>query len=147
MENSFGSNVDFLNIQWIYRGIKHYDLTAEELFNYCLRGGRYLNLKQLKALCYAADDKAFNKLLMTTRYSDLFGADERIDLVIERDMERALYRIFQHQVKEAHLNLITPVAYLHALEFEIRDLFAIIEAKRYQMDEAQTRSFLVRNFD
>ncbi len=145
MEISFGSNVDFLNIQWIYRGIKHYDLSPEELFNYCLRGGRYLNLKQLQALCYAPDDKAFSKLLLATRYNDVFGGD-RIDLVIERDMERALYRIFRQLVKEAQLNLITPIAYLHALEFEVRDLFAIIEAKRYQMDEAQTRAFLVRQF-
>lgn len=144
MEASLGSNVDFLNIQWIYRGLKHYDLSAEELFNYCLRGGRYLNLNQLKALCYAADSAAFNKLLLKTRYRDVFGSGDRVELVIERDMERELYHIFQQQVKAAHLNLITPVAYLHGLEFEIRDLFAIIEAKRYRLDADQTRAFLIR---
>ncbi len=144
METAFGTNVDLLNVQWIYRGQKHYDLSAEELFNYCLKGGLNLNLTQLKALCYAADSKAFNKILMTTRYKTMFNSEASVDLVLERDMERTLYNLFRKQVKEAHLNLITPVAYLHSLEFEIRDLFAIIEAKRYKMNAEQTRTFLVR---
>ncbi len=144
MEIAFGTNVDLLNIQWIYRGLNHYDLSAEELFNYCLKGGFNLNLKQLKALCYASDSKAFNKILMATRYKTMFGDGESVDLVLERDMERTLYNLFHKQVKEAHLNLITPISYLHSLEFEIRDLFAIIEAKRYHMNAEQTRTFLVR---
>ncbi len=144
MESAFGTNVDLLNIQWIYRGLKHYDLSAEELFNYCLKGGINLNLTQLKALCYAADSKAFKKILLDTRYKTMFDDDAGIDLILERDMERTLYSLFHKQVKEAHLNLITPVSYLHSLEFEIRDLFAIIEAKRYKMNAEQTRAFLVR---
>ncbi len=144
METAFGTNVDLLNIQWIYRGLNHYDLSAEELFNYCLKGGFNINLKQLKALCYASDGMAFNKILLMTRYKTMFGEGDSVGLVLERDMERTLYNLFHKQVQEAHLNLITPVAYLHALEFEIRDLFAIIEAKRYKLNAEQTRAFLVR---
>ncbi len=147
MENSLGVNVDFLNIQWIYRGLKHFKLSAEELFNYCLKGGKYLNLSRLKKLCYATDNAAFIRQLLATHYKSEFDGNKSIDLIIERDMERALYSLFHKQVQEAHFNLITPVGYLHALEFEIRDIFAILEAKRYQMDAEQTRSFLVRQFD
>ncbi len=146
MENSLGVNVDFLNIQWIYRGLKHFKLSAEELFNYCLKGGKHLNLSRLKKLCYAVDNAGFIRQLLTTHYKAEFDGEKSVDLIIERDMERALYSLFHKQVQEAHFNLITPVGYLHALEFEIRDIFAILEAKRYHMDAAQTRTFLVRQF-
>lgn len=140
-----GINIDILNIQWIYRGLKYYHLSSEELFNYCLNNGAFLTLNKIKTLCYIKDDKTFLSEIKETKYGSLFETDDPIDLVMERQMERYLYRQFMELTQKGHLNLITPIAYMHKLEYEMRDLFAIMESKRYGLDADRTKTFLVRH--
>lgn len=147
MQTALGTNIDFLNIQWIYRGINNYDIQPDELFNYCLSGGLHLSLKKLRELCYLETPEALLKALVNTHYGALFSGEHNIDLVLEREMDKELYKLFNEQLQKAHFNLIAPVGYLHKLEFEIKDLFAILEAKRYGMNAAQTKGFLVREIN
>jgi V/A-type H+-transporting ATPase subunit C len=82
--------------------------------------------------------------LKHTKYATLFKDNQKIDLTMEREMERSLYELFTNLSKKGKLNLVTPIGFLHKLEYELRDIFAIIEAKRYGHDAAQTKEFLVR---
>ena len=103
-----------------------------------------MSLSKIKVLCYIKDDKTFLSEIKETKYASLFETDEPIDLVMERQMERYLYKQFMDLTQKGHLSLVTPIAYMHKLEYEMRDLFAIMESKRYGLDGDRTKSFLVR---
>ncbi len=135
-----GVNIDLLNLQWIYRAKKYYDLSTEPLFNFALAGGDKLNLKKLKELAYANSEKEFLKL-MPFVYREDFAGD---DLLIESNMERRLYHLFQQKNKKGSVNLSTVIAFLHTSEYEMRDIFTILESKRYGIAAADVKNFLVR---
>ncbi|MCK8059892.1 MULTISPECIES: V-type ATPase subunit [unclassified Fusibacter] len=147
MLDLLGTNIDYLNIQWIYRGVKNFALTPEELFNYCLDDGKYLNLKKVKTLCYLPSYQVLIEELKNSKYRSLFMEESNMDLIMEREMERSLFELFSELSKKGKLNLVTPIGFLHKLEYELRDIFAIIEAKRYGLDAKQTSQFLVRTLE
>jgi V/A-type H+-transporting ATPase subunit C len=42
------------------------------------------------------------------------------------------------------MNIIESMVYMHQVEYEVRDLFTIFEAKRYGFDKSETMKYLVR---
>jgi len=146
-ETLLGINVDFLNLQWIFRGLRYYKVSAEELFNYSLMGGKYINLSLLKSLCYTQGDESFIEIVKSTRYAFLFNNAATLEIYMEREMEVFMYRQFLKLMKQSHMSILTPIGYMHKLEYELRDIFSILEAKRYSMDAEKVKSFLIREFD
>lgn len=138
-----GKNTDILNIQWIYRGLKFYKLSPEELFNYSLENG-YIKFRKLKELCYSASDEDFIEKLRETRYGFLFEDVVTMDQFMERSMERYLYKVLIDLKKDSRMNVMPSIIFMHELEFEMRDIFTLLEAKRYGFTEQQTKDFLVR---
>lgn len=137
-------NIDFLNFQWIYRGRKFYHLSSEEILNYTLENGHYLNFEILKALSYAEDDAALFEILSETHYHKLFSHDKSTERYLERDMDRYLYHKFLKSERESNLNMITVVTFTHRMEFEMRDLFTIMEAKHYGVPADELKNYLIR---
>lgn len=137
-------NIDFLNFQWIYRGRKFYNLSPEEVLNYTLPNGHYLNYDTLKTLSYANGEDQLFEILADTHYKKLFSHDERIERFLERDMDRYLYKQFLKSERESKLNMITVVTFTHRLEFEMRDLFTMIEAKHYGVSANELKDYLIR---
>lgn len=144
-EELLGVNVDFLNLQWIFRGLRYYKVSAEELFNYCLLGGKYINLALLKALCYTQDDDSFIEVVSGTRYGFLFSNTSTLEVNMEREMEVFMYRQFLKVIKQSQMSILTPIGYMHKLEYELRDIFSILEAKRYKLSADEVKPFLIRD--
>ncbi len=145
-EELLGINIDFLNLQWIFRGLRYYSVSSEELFNYSLMGGKYVNLTLLKALCYSQTDEAFMEIVKGTRYSFLFDGGKTLEVQLEREMEIYMYKHFLKLLKQSQMSILTPISYMHKLEYELRDIFSILEAKRYNMDAERVKGFLIRTF-
>ena len=137
-------NIDFLNFQWIYRGRKFYKLSSEEVLNYTLPNGHFLNYDLLKKLSYADDEEVLFELMTKTHYKKLFSHDVNTELYLERDMDRYLYKHFLRSERESNLNMITVVTFTHRLEFEMRDLFTMIEAKHYGVPPEEIKEYLIR---
>lgn len=139
-----GKNIDLLNLQWIYRGLKFYKLVPEELINYTLTGGHYLNYKKLKIICYSKDETELIKKMINSKYGFLFDNEYTLDIFMERRIKRYLYFLLLEYKKREKMNIIESIAYRHLLEFEMRDIISIIEAIKYGLDEENARSFLIR---
>ena len=122
-----GINIDILNVQWIFRGRNYFDISSEELFNFTLNGGKRYDYKALKKFCYMALDD-FKKVVSSGDYRDIF-ADE--DYMMERAMERQLFYELDNFTKKPGLSIVLPVVLLFKFEYEIRDLFTILEGIKY----------------
>ena len=145
-ENILGENVDLLNIEWIYRGIKFYNLIPEELINYLLPHGLEFNYKELKRMCYS-DIETLKAIVLNSKYSFLFDTKKDVELFMERRIERYFYFKFKSLLKKGHLNILTTIAYFHLLEFEIRDIISMLEAKRYGFTLDETVNYLVKKIE
>ncbi len=138
-----GRNTDILNLQWIYRGRKFFGLSAEELLNYTLLGGHALKYRQLKELCYAKSMEDAIGLIRSGPYGFLVEGRD-FEIFMELDMERYIYDEFMKLKKNNRMNIIESMVYMHQLEYEVRDLFTIFEAKRYGLKKAEVLKYLVR---
>jgi len=137
-------NLDFLNFQWIYRGRKYYNLSSEEVLNYTLPKGHYLNYDLLKKLAYSESDDALFEIMSQTHYKKIFSHDDKTERYLERDMDRYLYKNFLKSDRESSLNMVTVVTFTHRLEYEMRDLFTMIEAKHYGVSSHELKEYLIR---
>lgn len=145
LEHAQGIIADMLNLQWIYRGIKFYRLSPEELLNYTIGIGYRLNFKLLKELCYVQSLEEFFRIAKGTKYGFLFKEDETTDIYMERRLERHAYFELKALVKENKLSIISAFSFIIFLELEVRDIIAIVEAIRYRIPAEQAHKYIVRN--
>lgn len=145
LEHIQGINVDLLNIQWIYRGLKFYNLSPEEVFNYTIAYGYELNRKDIKDLCYTKDIENFIKKIMNTRYSFLFHKENTRDVFMERRILRyQYYNVITDLTKKTDMDISQTIGYIMLLEDEVRDIVSIIESVRYGMPTKEAEKFLIR---
>ncbi len=140
-------NYDLLNLIWIYRGKKFYNLSREELIAYSLRGGLELNDQRLLKLIDAKNLEEMKSLLVNSEYVFLFNHTKTIDLFMERRRERYLYYQNLKLFGDNDSGLGRVAAYVRLLDFEIEDITSIIESKRYRMSPDETKNYLIRPID
>jgi len=139
----FGENIDILNIEWIYRGLKFYNLSPEELINYTLPHGLVFKFRDLKDLCYG-DLEHLKAVVRQTRYKELVNEEKDIDLFMGIRVQRYMYNSFKNAFREGKFDISISNAYLHLLEYEIKDIISILEAKKYGLSYYETKEYLVR---
>lgn len=139
-----GTNVDLLNIQWIYRGLKYYSLPREILFNYTIPHGNVLSVRDIKDLCYSKDLGEFQERVLKTRYNFLFDNENTKDIFMERRILRYQYYSINKLKREHKMNISEVIAFDILLEYEIRDIITVIESIRYDMPLDEAKRFLIR---
>ncbi|HYE82610.1 MAG TPA: V-type ATPase subunit [Clostridia bacterium] len=144
LQQAQGIIADTLNLQWIYRGIKFYRLSPEELLNYTINIGYRLDYNLLKTLCYASSLEGFFRLVKGTRYSFMFKEDETTDIYMERRSERHTYFELKALVRNNNLSIISAFSYIIFLEYEVRDIISIVEAIRYKIPADQAYKYIIR---
>lgn len=144
MELIQGSKADLLNIQWIYRGLKFYNLSTEELFNYTISNGREFSRTDIKGLCYSGSLDEFQKKILNTRYSFLFDQENTKDVFMERRTLRYQYFNLKRLKTRGGMNIGQTMVYSLLREYEIRDIISIIESIRYEMPVEEAKKFMIR---
>ena len=61
-QDIIGTIIDNINIRWIYRASKYYQVSPEEILIYVILGGKKLTYPKLKGLCYAKSIDEFKKM-------------------------------------------------------------------------------------
>lgn len=139
-----GKNIDLLNLQWIYRGLKFYKISPEELINYSLPGGFSLRYEKIKSLTYSKNEEELINKMINSKYGFLFDNKETMEIFMERRIERYIYFQLLEFKKKEKMNIVESFVYIHLLEYEMRDIISIIEAVRYQLEPDEAKKFLIR---
>lgn len=147
LERAQGIIADLLNLQWIYRGIKFFKLSPEELLNYTIHLGSRLDSGFIKQLCYSKSLEEFFELAAQTGYSFLFKNDETTDIFMGRRIERHMFYELRSVERNNPMTIITAFAYTIYTEIEVRDLISIIEIIRYGIPAAEAQKYLIRNLN
>lgn len=135
-----GFRIDLLNVQWIYRALKYYRISPEEMFIYSLEGGKNIGYKRLKNLCYSKSMDEFIKLvgsyLKYNLFTDLTGTEIDINGVIDTYMYNYLKQKHYH-------NIGTAISFIYLLNIAINDLTSIIEGIQYNVPKEELKGYLV----
>jgi len=140
-----GLYIDLLNVMWIYRGIRYYDMTPEQRLARLLPCHYKFSRSVLRSLARAVDINEFWDLLRSTVYGSLFEDSAlESEIIFERDCRRAVRKAAHQVFRAGKPDFSSVIAYLTLLEYEINDLCTIIEDVRYDYDRRQAALYLVR---
>ncbi len=140
-----GVKIDLLNVTWIYRGIKYYGLMPEELLNFAIIGGKSFNFDKLKEMVYMDIEKEFVPYILNSPYAFLFQGESQ-DIYMDRRSSRFIYYTCREVFKKYFFDFSKFVAFIYILDFEVKDVRAIMEATRFNLSTGETLNYLVRSY-
>lgn len=139
----YGEKIDLLNLEWIYRAMKYYEINSEIIFNFTIMGGKYLQIDELKKISYM-DFEDLIQFISKSNYSFLVNTENDVDLYMDRRVYRYLYFKALDLVHTNKYNISKLIGIGELLEFEKFDIEKVIETKRFKMDEETSKSYLIR---
>jgi V/A-type H+-transporting ATPase subunit C len=140
-----GSLVDLNNLMWAIRYRVYHQLSEEEIINYTLPFGYWVQDEDIRSIAAGADIAQ----VVTRLYPQLTGVDALLQQPQQGlpELERQLQRHVATQCQAAFVgypfHVGIPLGYLILTEWEIQDLTVLIEAKSAHMPIEQFASHLL----
>ena len=142
-----GTRVDLMNIYWIYRARRFFDMSPEEALSLIIKARYRADFKLLRKIAFAPLN-AMSSVLSGTPYSRVFEVEytntAQREVEIERNIYRFIFAAAERVFLSGSIGFQNIAAYLTLKELEIRDLIIITEAVRYGYDKSRTVLLLVR---
>lgn len=141
----FGSQLDMLNAQWIYRSKKYYHLDAKAIFPLLIPVNYRLKKEDLSRLAETVGVDEFFSVLSTTYYGNLTDSHLGTQPDLEQLYEQVMNRIYtltarNHPYSTAILN-----SYFYFKNLEIHRLITIIEGIRYGVAPDDIISYVIKS--
>ena len=131
---SYGTRLDLLTIQWIYRSKKYYHLAEADIYALLLPFHYHLKTDQIRHLVEAATVEDFFAALKTTRYGGLIDTDLSQPVNLEALYLEVLDKLHTDTGRKNPYSIAVLNSYLYFKESEIRNIVTIIESIRYGVD-------------
>lgn len=141
--NMIGILIDCINIQWIYRATKYYQISPEEILIYVLPEGDKISFKKLKKLCYTHSIDEFKSKAQKYLAYPIFKEED--DTLLERTIDRYLYTHYLKNTDSKNIGIC--LGYIYELLLQVKELIRITECIRYGYTEEQKIKYLVRTIE
>lgn len=135
-----GTEIDLLNIMWIYRSKRMYDMGAADIFTYLIPVNYKLTKAQLSRLVAAMTLDEFMNILNTTRYNS-FAASLK-NGTMEREYQRIMNKIYQYHMTHYPNSMAAANYYLFRKDLEIKRLTTALECIRYRLDQKDKQEYI-----
>ncbi len=134
-----GRKIDFLNVQWIYRAKKLYDISPEQMLVYSLLGGRRLGFDRLRRLCYSKSvDEMKTQARQFLKY-DILTTDKGVEM--ERNADRYMSGFIKDLESKGTIGSV--LAYIYTLDSAVREFITVTEGIRYKLPREQLKQYLI----
>lgn len=141
----FGSRLDLLNIQWIYRSKKYYALPAADIYALLIPINFRLRQDHILRLVEAEDMTSFFDTLRRTYYGKFTDRDLTDVPDLEALYQQILERIYSANSRRHPYTAAVLDSYLYFKEQEMQKIITTIEGIRYGMDESTILSMVLRH--
>ena len=138
-DDLIGLKIDFLNIQWIYRAKKLYDISPEQMLIYSLQGGRRLGFDRLRRLCYSRSVDEMKTLAAQYLKYNILTSDKGID--IERNTVHYIFDFIKDVKYSGNIGAV--LAYIYILDSAVREFITVTEGIRYKLPKEQLMQYLI----
>lgn len=129
--DTYGSQMDLLNIQWIYRSKRYYQMEAADLYALIIPIHYKLRRNTLAAMIEAETAEEVLKHLQTTYYIKHFQETDHISP--ERMYHRILTELYEQAVRKYPYSVACISSYLYKKELEVNRLISVLEGIRYRL--------------
>lgn len=136
-----GTKIDLLNLEWIYRAKKYYQMLPPDIYLMMIPIHYRIKIDEFKMLVEAPSVEQFMQLLGGTYYSRYFeSAREHISL--EQLYRECLHRLYLTDRRRDPYSIATVNTYLFLKEEEIDKLTTALECIRYGLTPRETLGYL-----
>lgn len=136
-----GTHIDLINLMYIYRGKRSYEILPQEMANFIIDGGYSLHLPKLRKLVRCETLEEYVKEVQKTHYGYLFPSSREVGL-IDIEVEHILYEMYRKRIQSTAFDIAKIIALPILLEYTVRDISTIIESKRVGFLGSRTRGLL-----
>lgn len=142
---AYGNKFDMLNLQWIYRSKKYYNLQPADIYALLIPIEFHLKKEQITKLVEAGTLDEFFHALQTTYYGRLEDMDSSDNTELEMLAEEVLGKIYSATSRKNPYSIATLNSYLYFKEEEIQKIITVIESIRYGVSPDEILSYVVKN--
>ena len=135
-----GSEIDLLNILWIFRMKKYYHLENEKINQILIKKYYKLNPNIIKKVIQTNSFEEIKEIMKTTIYKNVFTNENDI----EENIDKYLYEINKKIFRNDITSIAYVLAYVNMIDYENNDIINTIEGIRYNMDKTEILKRLVR---
>lgn len=137
-----GTEIDLLNIMWIYRSKKMYDTSAADIFTYLIPVNYKLSVSQLSRLVAAVTLDEFMNLLSTTYYK--FFVPSLRNGTMEYEYTRIINKVYLYNITKYPASMTVVNYYLFRKDLEIGRLTSALECIRYGLELKKKQEYLIQ---
>ncbi|MBO5461203.1 MAG: V-type ATPase subunit [Ruminococcus sp.] len=142
----FGSQIDLLNLQWIYRARKYYRMTSAEIYTLIIPIQYKLSTDLIKELVESPDAEAFKNVLQKTVYAKYAAFVNSSELHTAEDIYmKCMYHLLTRDRRKNPYSIASVNTYLFLKEEEVKKLTTAIECIRYGLTPDETLSYVGGN--
>ena len=138
-ENIIGTEIDLLNIVWIYRSKKYFNYSEQEILDIIIPINYKLNKEKIIKLANANDFEEIKNILSETVYRNIFTEEN----FIEHDKDYFLYKKYIKLFKTKLFNICTIFCNINLVDIEIKNIINIIEGIRYKVDKQEIQKKII----
>lgn len=145
LSQCFGSKLDMLNIQWIYRSKKYYNIPPADIYALLIPVHYRLKTGDITRMAEAGNLEEFYSALQDTFYGSLELTDLNEKPDLEGLYEKVLNRIHRITSQKDPYSMAALNSYLYFKELEIQKLITVIESIRYGIRADVICSYVIKN--
>lgn len=143
LTRTLGSQIDLLNLTWIYRAKKYYQLSTTSIVTLVIPIHYRLREDEVRRMIEASGEKELEEAMEHTYYGRHFG--EMTGGELEKLYRQFLDRIYGEERRKNPYSMAVVTAYLHDKEEEIDKLTTVLEGVRYGLDSQETLAYIGQN--
>ena len=135
-----GSEIDLLNVLWIFRIKKYYNFESEKINQILIK--RYYKLKPniIQKIIQTNSFDEIKEIMSKTIYKSVFTEESSLEENIDKYLYEVNKKIFRNDIT----SIAYILAYVKMIEYENNDIINTIEGIRYNMDKTEILKRLVR---
>lgn len=137
---SVGTQIDLLNLQWIYRAKKYYQMDAAEIYALILPIHYRLNMEQMRKMAEAGGEAEMISAAKATKYGKYLEEEEIPNL--EKTGTRIQESVHAALLGRNPYSAICLDVYLYKKEREVHKIITAMECVRYGLPADKIREYL-----
>lgn len=131
LSETYGSLMDLLNIQWIYRSKRYYEISSADIYALMIPIHYKLQKSTFTAMVEAETAEEVLTLLQTTYYARHFQKAKSLSL--ERMYHNILTELYEQAGRKYPYSVACISSYLYKKELEVNRLISVLEGIRYRL--------------
>ncbi len=127
--NSFGANIDLLNVLWIYRCKNYYTVSDAQIYSFLIPINYRISNSEIKRMVEAGGNEELFENIKQCYYGKTYGFDPLTS--IETQFNEIMHQIYMEDFKKSPYSLAAINAYFHLKNLEIARVVTALECIRY----------------